>query len=1658
MIPSVFVRLEEFPLTPNGKVDRKALPAPEQTHAAQDDRYVAPRTPIEEMLASIWADVLRRERIGVYDSFFELGGHSLLATQLISRVREAFQVELPLRSLFELPTVAGLAQQIVIARQDMAGMLAPALMPVPRDGALPLSFAQQRLWFLNQLDPSSSADNMPGALRLSGPLDRAALEHSLNEIVRRHETLRTTFVTEQGLPVQVIAPAAPVEIALISLQELAEAERDAAVLEFATGEARRAFDLQRGPLLRAIVLALGADEHVLLLTLHHIIADGWSWGVLFRELSALYAAHTLGVTAALPPLPIQYADYAVWQRAWLQGEVLESQLNYWRRQLGPEGTPLEPLQVPTDHPRPPVPSSKGSSHSFMLSRPLTDALIELSRREGVTLFMTLLSSWQILLARYSGQDDIAVGTPIANRTRGETEDLIGCFINMLVLRTDLTGNLTFREVLGRVREVALGAYAHQDVPFEEVVDALQPARDLSRHPLFQVMFALQNVGMALPSFPGLTTSALSIDFGTVKLDLSLAMAETSAGLSGALEYSADLFTATTVERMAAHFELLLTQVVADAGRRVMELPLLLASERQVLLDAWNATAQPYAQERLAHELLAQQAARTPEATALICGTERLSYAALDQRANQLARHLQALGVGPETRVALVLDRSLDLVVALLAVWKAGGAYVPIDPSYPAERVAFILSDAAPVVVLTQASLRATLPETAAQIVSFDTDADAVAAQPETPPVSGVGLTNLAYLIYTSGTTGTPKAVLVEHGNLLQVLHASQSTFGYRATDVQPWLASVAFDIAAFELLNPLLVGGTVVIETQTQILDLPQLVTDLQQWTLLHAVPSLLRQIVEHARQTSTSEAYARLRRIWVGGDAVPPELLADALAVFPQAELVVLYGPTEGTIICACHVVDPTQPPTRHLIGRPLPNAQLRLYDAHGQLVPVGVAGELYLGGGSVTRGYLNRPELTAEKFVELDGGRWYRTGDRARYLADGTLEFLGRTDAQVKIRGYRIEVGEVEAVLAQHAAVREAVVLARADGGSDLRLVAYLVPETDAALITDDLRQFLLDKLPPYMVPSAFVVLEGLPLSANGKVDRKALPAPDQTARAAGATYVAPTSEAERILSEIWAAVLRLEQVGIHDNFFSLGGDSILSIQVIARANQAGLRLTPKQIFQHQTIAELAAVADTTPVVVAEQGLVTGAVPLTPIQQHFFAQSLPTPQHFNQAVLLEAGERLDPAVLEQALHQLLLHHDALRLRFHQTESGWMQEHAVPDKQPLLTTIELGTVPQAELAAAATEVQASLDLQNGPLLRAALFELGPGRAQRLLIVVHHLAVDAVSWPILLEDLESAYTQARQGTAITLPSKTTAFKQWAERLVQYADSPALLAELPFWQTVAQEPVIALPVDVPTGANLLATSATVTVRLSAEETSALLHEVPNAYQTQITEVLLTALAQALNTWTGGPALRVDLEGHGREDLFADVDLSRTVGWFTALYPVLLAVDPVSDPGAAIKAIKEQVRQVPQRGVGYGLLRYLNPSEQTEALRTMPAAEVNFNYLGQVDRGAPTNGLFRSADGSIGDTQSADSPRRYLLEITALINEGVLQLSWMYSQSIHQPATIEALAQDYIATLQMLIAHCLAPDAGGFTPSDFPEMDFDQDELDDLFEELSGTIEE
>ncbi|HEY0738042.1 MAG TPA: amino acid adenylation domain-containing protein, partial [Herpetosiphonaceae bacterium] len=977
------------------------------------------------------------ERVSIHDNFFEIGGHSLLATQVVSRLRQVLSVELPLRALFEAPTVAGLADQLSAQRSETQR----PLQPVDRAGPLPLSFAQQRLWFLDQLEPGSPLYNLPAGLRLRGTLDHDALRHSLDRLIARHESLRTTFAAVQGQPVQVIAPAAPLDLTTVDLRPLPPDERQAAAMELATEDARQPFDLQRGPLLRATLVLLDQDEHLLLFTLHHIITDGWSLGVLIREVAATYQAlssqHPHREDTRLPELPIQYADYAVWQRAWLQGEVLQQQLSYWRQQL--QGS--VPLDLPTDRPRPSISESTGTHLALRLSAELSAGLQSLSQRLGATLFMTLLAAWQTLLHRYSGQTDISVGSPIAGRVRPELEDLIGFFVNTLVLRTDLSGSPTFADLVSRVRQVALGAYAHQDLPFEQIVDAVQPERDLSRTPLFQVMFVLQNTPRAAIETPDLQLEPLEIEKQSALFDLTLTMIETPAGLVGALEYRTDLFDAATIERMAGRFQTLLAAIVADPQQRIDRLPLLDAAEQQAMLSAWNTTEQPYPHDLCLHDLVAAQARRTPEAVALIFGDERLAYGELDRQANQLAHHLQKLGVGPDVRVGVCLDRSIDVVVSLLAVLKAGGCYVPLDPTYPSERLAFMLDDARAGVLLTSESLVAALPMFGNTIVCLDRDQAQIASQPLTSPAADVQPANLAYMIYTSGSTGRPKAVMVAHQAICNHLHWRQHAYPLGATDRFLHKASFSFDISVWECFAPLIAGAALVLASGEEAQSsqaLVKLIAD-EQVTMFHAGPALLRLLLDEPR---IAECRA-VRHVFSGGEQLTLDLKQRCLTRLGWATLHHQYGPTEACVdatvwTCARDEAEATIP-----IGRPIANTQAYILDAQMQPVPIGVAGELYLGGLGLARGYHQQRALTATQFVpdpfgRAPGARLYKTGDLARYRADGAIVFLGRVDFQVKLRGFRVELGEIEAVLATHPAVQTALVVLR-----DERLVAYIVGE---------------------------------------------------------------------------------------------------------------------------------------------------------------------------------------------------------------------------------------------------------------------------------------------------------------------------------------------------------------------------------------------------------------------------------------------------------------------------------------------------------------------------------------------------------------------------------------------------------------------------------------
>ncbi len=1052
----------------------------------------------------------------------------------------------------------------------------PGKHSVPRrngSGPCALSFAQQRLWFLDQLAPGGSAYNAPVAFRLAGPLDVAALEQSLNEIARRHETLRTTFTLSEEQPVQVIAPETIVALPVADLQNYPESEREARAARLVGEEARRPFDLARGPLLRCHLWRLATEDHILLLTMHHIVSDGWSMGVLYRELSALYETFRQGKDPSLPELPIQYADFAVWQREWLRGEVLERQLSYWKRQLG--GVQL--LELPTDRPRSAVQSLRGTTQSFMLPKDLSEALNALSRKEGVTLFMTLLAAFQILLHRYTGQEDIAVGSPIANRTRSEIEGLIGFFVNTLVLRTDLSGSPSFRELLSRVRRAALDAYEHQDLPFEKLVEELNPERDLSHSPLFRVMLALQNAPMSPLNLSGLTVNPIEFDSGNTRFDLAVNIWDRAEGLASSFVYNADLFDGATIARMQRHFQTLLEGIVADPKRRLSELPLMPEAEQHQLLVEWNDTKTEYPKDRCLHDLFEAQAERTPDAVAVVFEDRQLTYRELNRRANQLAHHLRSLGAGPETPVGICMTCSQEMIVGLLGILKAGGAYVALDPDYPKARLAFIMEDAPLSMLLTEQRLVERIPQSGARLICLDRDWGVVSKQSEENPVTGVRPDNLAYVAYTSGSTGQPKGAMIEHGSVVNYLcWVNESLLGDRVENV-PVVTKPAFDASLKQLFAPLLGGRKVWVLSENMALQPAVLLQALggQSKVGLNCVPSLWSAALDAVECGQTAIPVESIASLLIGGEQLTKELIRRSFAALPHVRIWNIYGPTEATANASCAEILSDQEPT---IGRPIANVRIYILDARLKPVPIGVPGELHIGGAGLARGYLNASDLTAEKFISdplsaEPGARLYKTGDLARYRPDGNIEFLGRIDDQVKIRGFRIEPGEIESVLSQHPSVRDAVVLAWEQTPGDKRLVAYLVAAQTEAPAASALRDFLKARLPDYMIPSSFVFLQALPLTPNGKVNRRALPPPDLGRPELQNPFVAPRSPIEESLAKIWAQVLGLDRVGAHDNFFDLGGHSLLATQVISRVRETyQVELPVRSFFETPTVAQIA------------------------------------------------------------------------------------------------------------------------------------------------------------------------------------------------------------------------------------------------------------------------------------------------------------------------------------------------------------------------------------------------------------------------------------------------------------------------------------------------------
>ncbi len=1183
MIPSAFVMLNQMPLTRNGKVDRQSLPEPEKVRPETGQDYVAARSAIEQQLADIWAEVLRVDRIGIHDNFFELSGNSLQATQMVSRVRKRMHIDVALARLFETPTIAGIAQSIEEAIRSGERSQTLPIETIIRGKQVQLSFAQQRLWFLDQLEPNNPFYNLPSAVRLSGELNKEALEQSFTEIIRRHESLRTTFATVDGQPVQVISEPRPVIIPVEDLTELDEEDRQAQARSLVTQLARTPFDLSQGPLIRINLVRLAELDHVLMVVMHHIISDGWSIGVLIRELTALYEAYCAGEPSPLPELGLQYADYAMWQREYLQGSVLEQELGYWRKQL--EGAPSV-LELPTDRPRPPVQTFRGSVQSIVLSEELTRGVREMSQREGMTLFMGLMGGFQALMMRYSGQEEIVVGTPIAGRSRVETEELIGFFVNTLVMRTEVRGRESVGELMRRVKEVAIGGYAHQEVPFERLVEEMKPERSLSYSPIFQVMFVLQNTPKEGAELPGLKMSAMSGEGGnggTARFDMTLSIRERGEELLAALEYNTDLFDATTMERMLGHYEKLLEGIVKDGEQAVSTIEILSEAERKQVLEEWNETAREYPRELCIHELFQQQVEETPEAIAVIYEGEEVIYQELNRRANQLAHYLRRRGVVGESVVGICVERSVEMVVGMLGILKAGGAYLPLDPQYPKERLNWMLSDADVQVLLTQERLLEALPEQATEVICLDTDWEIIADESDENLNFDIPAKSLAYLIYTSGSTGRPKGVVIEHHSLVNYTLAASEGFEISPKDRVLQFASISFDTAAEEIYPCLTRGATLVLRSELMVSSASAFLQSCRELELtVLDLPTAYWHFITTELSSAATELPESIRLVIIGGErAIPERLAAWQKQVGQRVRLFNTYGPTETTIVAtSCELlaeIERVEWQRAVLIGRPIDNVVTYVLDRQMEPVGIGIAGDLYIGGEGVARGYLKRADQTAERFIpdphsRDGGGRLYRTGDVCRHRANGELEFVGRVDDQVKIRGFRIELGEIETVLTQHKGVQDIVVIAREESWGDKRLVAYVVLEQGQELTSNDLRGFLQGKLPQYMIPSSFMFIEKLPLMPNGKIDRRALPAPNEKLPELARAFVEPRTPTEKTLAGIWADVLKLERVGIYDNFFELGGHSLLATQLILRARDAfQIEIPLRRLFEMPTVAWL-------------------------------------------------------------------------------------------------------------------------------------------------------------------------------------------------------------------------------------------------------------------------------------------------------------------------------------------------------------------------------------------------------------------------------------------------------------------------------------------------------
>ncbi|SFX81244.1 amino acid adenylation domain-containing protein, partial [Thermoactinomyces sp. DSM 45891] len=1605
MVPTHFVEMDEMPLTPNGKIDRKALPKPVGKSVSED--RVLPRTPAEELVASVWSQVLGVEGISIHDSFFERGGHSLLATQVVSRLQEAFQIELPVRELFEYSTVETLANRLNQLRQGDKKSEIPPLMPTGRGEAIPLSYAQQRLWFIDQFTPNSALYNIPMVCRLTGNWMPEALETGWNRLIERHESLRTVFREVEGHPVQQIQPYAFRPLSYIDLTKLSLEEREAEVKYLIQKETKVPFDLAEGPLIRSAILQIGEEEWVLLCTLHHIVSDGWSMGVLLEEWMAFYEEATDGNVAKLEPLSIQYADFAEWQKSWLKEEVLEQQVQYWKRELSGE---LPVLQLPMDRPRPAMQTHHGSTHTVVLPYSLLDKLNELSRKEGSTLFMTLLAGYQSFLSRYTGQEDIVVGSPIANRNHRGIEGLIGFFVNTLVYRANLSGTPTFQGLLSQVRQKALKAYEYQDIPFEKVVEALQPERSTSHSPIFQTMFILQNMKQEFPALSGRSIEMVESDNPIAKFDLSLMATETEAGLSLSFEYNTDLFDLTTIERMAGHFENWLYEVSHQPQKPLHSLSMLSESERELLLNTWNDTEMEMLQEGLICDEIEAQVAMRPDAIAVVDQEREWTYGELDARANQLAHVLQRKGVAPESVVGVYLPRSAELMASLVGILKAGGAYVVLDPLYPKSRLRYMIEDAGIQIVVTTAGQESLSEQVETVLFEELTDESMIAPERDVKPE------NLAYIVYTSGSTGKPKGVMVEYRSLMNMVYWHQEAYHITGEDRSTQIAGIAFDSAVQEIW-PYLTAGAALYLTTEELRVNPEALRD---WiidsriTASFAPTPILERLLKCYWPEKTD-----LRFIITGGDQ---------LTQFPTKQIpfavINQYGPSENTVVSTDCYVPAGLTIGTPTIGRPIANTEIYVLDSHLQPVPVGVIGDLYLGGKSLARGYANRPELTEEKFIPhpfKEGERLYYTGDKASYLANGELQFHGRMDDQVKIRGFRIELGEVEATLQGHPSVKEAVVLVREDQPGDKRLVAYVVGEGSVS----QWREYLQIHLPNYMVPAHFVEMESLPLTPNGKLDLRALPAPDKHSTE---EIVYPRTPSEELIASVWNQVLGLEEVSVYDSFFERGGHSLLATQVVSRIQEAlQIQLPVRELFEYPTLVALAKrldqlqkedkVQELPSLLAIERGEL---IPLSYAQQRlwFIDQFTPNSALYNIPMACRLTGKWEPEALEVAWNRLIERHESLRTVFRDVDGHPIQQIQSYEFQSL-SMMDLTNVSPEERERnreqwIQNEVEAPFNLGQGPLIRGKIVQIADDEWM-LLCTMHHIISDGWSMDILLQEWIAFYEEAVGGKPAELAPLPVQYADFAQWQREWLTEEELDQQLAYWQIElsGELPVLTLPMDRPRPVVQTNHGATHSILLP----KGLLERIKEISQQEgatLFMALLAAYQGFLSRYTGQDDILVGSPIANRNHK----EIEGLIGFFvnTLVYRADLSEEPT------FRELLSQIREKSLKALEYQdtpFEKVVDAIQPERSTSYSPIFQTMFSLLNTKSE------LPALSDRKLEMIESHASIAKFDLSVFMAEQEEGLLVSFEYNTDLFDSSTIERMAKHFERWLSQLGHHLDTP---------------------------------